>query len=168
MPLKYTFNQIQDAFMQKDCIIINQNYENQLSKLDYTASCGHNNQISFKLFLKGGGVKCKNCALDIPTYQSISSEFESKNCKLCYTKDEFEIYYKNNKQKLKYIASCGHSNEVCWKNFNSLNQGINCPSCVNKNTGIKLKELRNGENKKIPVKEAILIYAKWRFSRCCW
>ena len=146
MPVKYTYPQVQDTFMQNNCILISTNYENQLSKLDYIASCGHTNQINFKLFVKGAGKKCKSCALDLPTYESISSNFENKNCNLCYTKEEFENYYKNNKQKLKYIASCGHNNEVSWKNFNSLNQGINCPSCVNKNTGIKLKEYRTGEN----------------------
>jgi len=77
----------------------------------------------------------------------MSCYFESKNCKLSYTKDEFNNYYINNKQKLNYIASCGHENNVSWKNFQTLNQGINCPKCVNKNTGIKLKNLySNGNN----------------------
>jgi hypothetical protein len=53
----------------------------------------------------------------------------------------------NNKQKLKYIASCGHENEVSYKNFASLNQGTNCPSCVNINTGIILKKLRTGPDR---------------------
>jgi hypothetical protein len=147
MPVKYTYSHIQDTFIQNNCILISKNYENQLSKLEYIASCGHMNQINFKLFVKGAGKKCKSCALDLPTYESISSNFENKNCKLCYTKEEFENYYKNNKQKLKYIASCGHNNEVSWKNFNSLNQGIICPSCVNKNAGIKLKILYSNNNK---------------------
>ena len=45
--------------------------------------------------------------------------------------------YKLNKYKLKYIASCGHENNVSWQNFKCINQGINCPKCVNKNTVIK-------------------------------
>ena len=122
-------------------------YNNQLEKLEYTASCGHNNNISVKEILIGHGVKCKKCALKIPTYESMSSYFESKNCKLCYTNDEFNNYYINNRQKLNYIASCGHENNVSWKNFQSLNQGLNCPKCVNKNTGEKLKKFRVGNNK---------------------
>ena len=147
MPTKYTLEQVKNIFEQNKCSLKTETYENQLDKLNYIASCGHNNIISFKLFIKGNGRKCKNCALEIPTYELMSSQFENKNCKLWYTKEEFEKYYINNRQKLNYVASCGHQNEVCWKNFNGLNQGTNCPSCVNKNTGIKLKEFRTGDNK---------------------
>ena len=147
MPTKYTLEQVKNIFEQNNCLLKSETYDNQLGKLNYVATCGHTNTISLKLFLKGNGNKCKNCALDIPTYETIVSHFKNKDCQLCYTKEEFETYYINNKQKLTYIASCGHKNEVCWKNFNGLNQGTNCPSCVNKNTGIKLKEFRTGENK---------------------
>lgn len=147
MPVKYTYKQVQDIFSQKSCFLLTTIYKNQLEKLEYTASCGHNNNISVKEILKGHGIKCRNCALEIPTYESMTSYFESKNCKLSYTKNEFENYYINNKQKINYIASCGHENKVSWKNFRSINQGINCPKCVNKNTGEKLKEFRVGDNK---------------------
>lgn len=147
MPIKYTLEQVKNIFEQNKCSLISETYNNQLDKLNYAASCGHNNSICFKLFVKGTGRKCKNCALEIPTYEFLKSQFESKNCKLSYTKEEMEDFYVNNKQKLKYIASCGHDNEVSWKNFNGLNQGVNCPSCVDKNTGIKLKEFRTGDNK---------------------
>lgn len=147
MPTRYTYQQVQDIFSQRNCVLLSTSYKNQLEKLEYTASCGHNNNISVKEILIGHGIKCRNCALEIPTYESMSSYFESKNCKLNYTKEEFDCYYINNKQKLKYTASCGHENKVCWKNFKSLNQGINCPKCVNLHTGNKLKEYRVGENK---------------------
>jgi hypothetical protein len=147
MPIRYTHKQVQDIFSQRSCVLLSATYNNQLEKLEYTASCGHNNHISVKEILIGHGIKCRNCALEIPTYESMSSYFESKNCKLCYTKDEFNNYYVNNRQKLNYIASCGHENNVSWKNFQTLNQGINCPKCVNVNTGNKLKEFRVGDNK---------------------
>jgi hypothetical protein len=147
MPTKYTLEQVKNTFEQNKCSLTSETYDNQLGKLNYIALCGHNNTISFKSFVKGNGRKCKNCALEIPNYELIKSQFESKNCKFSYTKEEFEDYYVNNRQKLKYIASCGHENEVTWKNYNGLNQGTNCPSCVDKNTGIKLKEFRTGDNK---------------------
>jgi hypothetical protein len=147
MPTKYTLEQVRNIFEENKCSLITETYDNQLGKLTYLASCGHNNTISFKSFVNGKGRKCKNCALEIPSYELMKSQFESKNCKFSYTKEEFEDCYVNNRQKLKYIASCGHENEVTWKNYNGLNQGINCPSCVDKNTGIKLKEFRTGDNK---------------------
>lgn len=146
MPTKYTYTQVEQIFQQKGCLLQTTTYVNQLEKLNYVASCGHNNSISLKMFMRGNGIKCKSCALDFLTYEKTSNYFESKNCKLCYTKEEFESYYKKNTQKLKYIASCGHENNVCWKNFYSVNQGIQCPSCVNKNTGIKLQQLYSGKN----------------------
>ena len=147
MPTKYTLEQVKNIFEQNKCSLKTETYENQYDKLNYIASCGHNNIINLKSFLQSKGRKCKNCALEIPTFELMSSQFENKKCKLSYTKEEMEECYVNNKQKLKYIASCGHQNEVSWKNFNGLNQGINCPSCVDKNTGIKLKEFRTGDNK---------------------
>jgi hypothetical protein len=148
MPTKYTYKQVQDIFSQRSCTLVSKSYANQLEKLDYIASCGHNNKLSVKEILVGHGIKCRNCALEIPSYESISSYFESKNCKLCYTKDEFNSYYVNNKQKLNYIASCGHENKVSWQNFKSINQGIYCPKCVNINTGEKLKKFRALEDNK--------------------
>jgi hypothetical protein len=147
MPVRYTYQQVQDIFSQRSCILISQSYTNQLEKLEYIATCGHINHIPVKEILIGHGIKCRNCALEIPTYETISFYFESKNCKLCYTKEEFENYYINNKQKITYIASCGHENNVSWKNFKSINQGINCPKCVNKNASNQLKKLySNGNN----------------------
>lgn len=147
MPIKYTYKQVQDTFTQNKCILISEIYENQLSKLEYVASCGHTNCVIFKDFKNGVGLKCRNCALEIPTYEDVVKKFVDKNCIVTMSQDEFIQNYKNNNCKINYNASCGHENSVSYKNFTTLNQGINCPKCVNKNTGVKLKELRTGENK---------------------
>lgn len=147
MPTKYTLKQVQDTFTQKKCILLTQNYESQLCKLDYIASCGHTTCVVFKEFKNGVGVKCRNCALEIPTYEDVVKKFSDKGCNITITKEEFNEVYKNNNCKIKYNAICGHENIVSYKNFTTLNQGINCPKCVNKNIGIKLKEFRTGENK---------------------
>ena len=147
MPVKYTYTQVQDTFTQKKCILISEKYENQLGKLEYTASCGHNSCVIFKEFRNGVGIKCRNCALEIPTHESVVKKFLDKNCIVTMTKEEFIQNYKNNNCKIKYNASCGHENIVSYKNFTTLNQGINCPKCVNKNIGCKLKELYSNDNK---------------------
>jgi hypothetical protein len=118
-----------------------------LGKLEYIASCGHENNIMLKDFINGSGLKCRNCALEIPTYQDIINKFAEKNCIVIMTQEDFNTNYKNNTCKIQYTASCGHENSVSYKNFITLNQGINCPNCVNKNISIKLKEFRTGENK---------------------
>jgi len=147
MPAKYTYTQVLDFFAQHNCVLKSETYENQLGKLEYIASCGHQNVISFKEFLTGIGKKCRNCALEIPTYENIVTKFLDKNCVVTMTEEEFIQNYKNNNCKIKYTASCGHENTVRCKNFLTLNQGINCPKCVNVNTSIKLKELYSNDNK---------------------
>jgi hypothetical protein len=147
MPTKYTYKQVQYTFIQKKCVLISELYENQLSKLNYIASCGHENSVIFKEFINGVGIKCKNCALEIPQYIDVVKKFSDKGCSITMSKEEFHEIYKNNNCKIKYNAICGHENIVSYKNFTTLNQGLNCPKCVNKNTGMKLKEFRTGENK---------------------
>jgi len=147
MPTKYIYTQVQDIFTQHNCILKSEKYENQLGKLEYIASCGHNNCVTLKEFINGNGKKCRNCALEIPTYESVVKKFSDKNCIVTMNKEEFIQNYKNNNCKIKYNASCGHENIVSYKNFSTLNQGINCPRCVNINAGIKLKELYSNDNK---------------------
>jgi hypothetical protein len=89
MPQKYTYPQVQDTFLQNDCVLITQTYENQLGKLRYIASCGHENTTIFKEFRNGVGVKCRNCALEIPTYEYVVNKFSEKGCNVIMSKDEF-------------------------------------------------------------------------------
>ena len=147
MPPRYTYTQVQDIFTQHKCILISEKYENQLGKLEYTASCGHTHNISLKEFIYGIGIKCRNCALEIPTYEDVVKKFLDKNCLVTMTKEEFIANYKKNNCKIKYNPVCGHENNVSYKNFVTLNQGINCPKCVNKNTSCKLKKLYSNDNK---------------------
>ena len=147
MPIRYTYQEVKDAFTQKNCVLISETYENQLGKLECISSCGHHSCVNFKEFNNGRGIKCRNCALEIATYESVVQKFLDKNCVVTMTKEEFVENYKNNTSKITYNAACGHENSVRYKNFTTANQGINCPKCVNKNTGFKLKTLRTGDNK---------------------
>lgn len=145
MPTRYTLNQVISNFELNKCRLLDTEYKNQLQRLNYIASCGHPNTIQFKFFLNGHGIKCRACALEIPTFQTVGKMLLDKGCSISMTEEEFNETYVCNKSKIKYVASCGHLNAVSWKNFVALNQGIICPSCVNINTGIKLKELRRGD-----------------------
>ena len=153
MPTKYTFEQVKNKFDENNCILLDTQYINQLHILKYISSCGHENTKSFKEFLNGTGIKCRNCALEIPTYEEVVKIFQDKNCIVKMTKEEFSEKYQNSTCKINYNAVCGHENMVSLKNFKTLNQGISCPLCVNKNTGIKLKNLKEGDNKLSGIKQ---------------
>ena len=158
MPTRYLFEQVVTIFESNKCVLLDTTYTNQLQKLNYIATCGHTNSVSLKMFLIKKGIKCKPCALNLLTFQTIIKGLSDKGCDLAMTEEEFNIIYDdknkvNFESKISYIASCGHSNIVCWGNFVSLNQGIICPLCVNNNTGAKLKELRSGENKNSSIEQ---------------
>jgi hypothetical protein len=154
MPTRYTFQQVVSIFESNKCVLLDTKYTNQLQELNYIAICGHPNSTPLKTFLRGNCLKCRACALNIHTFQTISKAFSDKGCALSITEEEFNTNtFGNNKRKINYIALCGHSNSVALNNFISLNQGIQCPSCVNKNTGVKLKELRSGENKNSSIEQ---------------
>ena len=146
MPTRYTLEQVITIFESNKCVLLDTEYKNQLQQLNYIATCGHPNKVLLKIFLGGKCLKCRPCALGIPTFQIVTKTFSDKGCNVTMTKEEFNSSYTTNKSKINYTASCGHNNSVSWANFTGLNQGINCPLCVNINTGIKLKELRSGEN----------------------
>jgi len=153
MPIRYTLEQVGSFFQERQCLLLDTTYTNQLDKLNYIASCGHHNCISLKTFLKGNGSKCRQCAFEIPTYQTISKAFSDKGCCLALSEEEFVKVYKNNRSKLDYIAACGHPNSVSYSGFCSFDQGLNCLSCVKKNTGAKLKVLRSGDNKNSSIEQ---------------
>ncbi len=154
MPTRYTFQQVVAIFESNKCVLLDTKYTNQLQELNYIAICGHTNSTPLKTFLRGDCLKCRACALNIHTFKTISKAFSDKGCALSITEEEFNTNtFGNNKRKINYIALCGHSNSVALNNFISLNQGIQCPSCVNKNTGVKLKELRSGENKNSSIEQ---------------
>ena len=146
MPTKYTLEYVKKYFEENDCKLLETEYINQLQKLKYIASCGHNHIICFKSFLKKSGLKCRKCALRIITFKKAKKTLEDKDCKLLYTEEEFNENIKKVSDKIKYIAKCGHENKVCYNNFKTLNQGIYCPKCANKNSSLKLRNYHKKKN----------------------
>jgi len=147
MRQKYTIEKVTNIFLDRGCVLLEKKYINQYEKLNYIASCGHNNTTILNRYRNGAGTICRNCALKIPTYEEMYDEFKKKECILGITKNEFNIIYKNADTKIKYYAKCKHENLVTYNHFKNDNQGIYCPTCVCKNIGIKLKESRSGDNK---------------------
>ena len=155
MPKTYTIEQVQQIFSSKNCQLVTGEYTNQLQDLDYIATCGHKNKMKLKTFLRDHGHKCRCCTFDMSTYKDVCESFDEKGCTIIMNEEEFNKNFKNNTSKIEYVASCGHSNSVIYKNFKSLNQGISCPSCVSKSTGNILKELRSGENKNSSIEQEL-------------
>ena len=77
------------------------------------------------------------------SYESVASSFQSKNCKLLTTEEEYASLMQTRKiPKLKYVASCGHEHSVHFNVFKSRNTGVICPSCTSKKNG-EMKNIAN-------------------------
>jgi len=86
-------------------------------------------------------------------YKSIIEEFNTHNCKLLTTKEEYDkikSISKSQNYRLRYTASCGHDHTVFYNVFKSRGTGIVCPSCKNRKTGqIQKDKIINNEISKI-------------------
>jgi hypothetical protein len=122
MSTRYTYEQVFTIFESNKCVLLDTKYTNQIQKLNYIATCGHTNSISLKIYLRGNGLKCRQCALGIPTFQMVTKTFSDKGCNVTMTEEEFNTSYTTNKSKINYIALCGHNNIVSYSNFTTLNQ----------------------------------------------
>lgn len=83
------------------------------------------------------------------TFKDVDNCFKEKWCKLLISEEEFNKNKHFSIEKYKYIASCGHENEVWLNVYKNRNTGVVCPKCiVNTNTKIqkentKLNPLKN-------------------------
>jgi hypothetical protein len=53
MPARYTYEQVFTIFESNKTHLLDSKYINQLQKLNYIATCGHQNSITFKEILNG-------------------------------------------------------------------------------------------------------------------
>ena len=92
-------------------------------------------------------------------YESVVSSFQSKNCNLLTTEEEYASLTQTRKiPKLKYVASCGHEHSVHFNVFKSRNTGIICPSCTSKKYG----EMKNIANRLHPTPMSITHFIEER------
>ena len=64
------------------------------------------------------------------SYIDVYNIFNEKKCQFLMTREEFNKEKHIISEKYKYIAACGHENEVCLNAFRNRGRGINCPECA--------------------------------------
>lgn len=71
-------------------------------------------------------------------YKEVFNYFKFKNCCLLTNEEDYNLLIKIKKiPKLRYIASCGHENEVHFNIFKNRNTGVICSLCKTKENKIK-------------------------------
>lgn len=114
---------LQEEFQERGCTLLSQQYGGAKSTLEYIAQCGHRNTIPYYCFHRGQGTKCPKCAGGVrKTLDEVRVIFKGKGCELI-TKE-----YKWNRQKVEYIARCGHRHIIKASAFFE-GEGRLCPKC---------------------------------------
>lgn len=121
--IRYDYEFVFEAFANEGCTLLETSYTNCKQPLKFIAKCGHESHITFDNFLNSNKSKyCAECQeISHYTIEKIKKLFLKYDCEVLDT--EYIA-----KRKIRYVASCGHENEILLSKF--LNgQGKKCPAC---------------------------------------
>lgn len=120
----YTTDSVRELFREKGCELLTDTITSTTQDLDYICKCGHRNTIQLYRFKRGQGIECPTCVGNKKkTIDEVSGFFEKNGC-ILLTKE-----YKWNRQKVDYIAQCGHRHTIKVSAFYE-GEGRKCPACV--------------------------------------
>lgn len=129
--LRFSIDKVRSIFEQEGCHLLSKEYKNCDSRLEYIARCGHKNTTTLYDFKIGCSRICTNCQnIKNGKARALSEEdvrqyFEDNGCHI------IECNYKNNRSKIRYIATCGHEHITDFTHFQQ-GKGLLCTDCLNK------------------------------------
>lgn len=120
---KLSYNFVYNYFESKGCHLLEKNYINNNTKMNYICFCGEASSIKFSDFQNGN--RCKNCGLKnkktvLLSYDYIKDFFAEHGCTLLTKK------YTGNTQKLNFICKCGL---ISLTTFNAFMYSKRCKNC---------------------------------------
>jgi len=128
--LEYSY--VEKYFAAHGCELLESEYKNARTKMQYRCSCGNISSIVFDSFRRGN--RCKKCGSRRAakkqrlTHEEVSLFFESQGCEL------LDIY-KDSRTPMVYRCVCGNISKI---NANNFRRGKRCQEC--------LREKRSGPN----------------------
>ncbi len=122
---KLTFEYVRNYFKEQGCELLEKEYINNCTNMEYRCSCENINKIRFNHFKRGK--RCKKCGKNEEhTLKYVQNYFKEQGCEL------LETEYINCKTKMKYKCSCGDISNI---SFNNFRKGHRCYKCgLNKNS----------------------------------
>lgn len=146
MNKKYTIEEVRKIFENYNCKLITNEYKDNKQPLEIIASCGHKHICKLNVFMSAKHKTCNACAIKLRAknkkipYEKVKEEFENRGCKLLSKE------YMNKRNKLDYIASCGHKDSITFKNFENRKYNV-CTKCARsgENNGMYKKEKTDEE-----------------------
>ncbi len=127
MPRKYTYEEVKEIFNKASCKLLEKEYKNSTTLMNYTCNCGNQSKIRLGDF--NTGIRCKKCGREKIKktqsfdYEYVKNYFEDQSCKLLSKE------YKNNRTKLDYMCSCANKSSIT---FDSFKAGHRCKICGRK------------------------------------
>jgi hypothetical protein len=134
MSKKHTYEYIYNYFKEKDCKLLETEYINAQTKMQFECKCGNKSLIRFNDFKNSGG--CRKCGIiksnnsKRHTYEYIYNFFKENGCEL------LESEYKNTDTKMKYRCCCGNVSLI---RFDTFKNGHRCYTCGIKKISINKK-----------------------------
>jgi len=131
--VKLTYEFVRNFFEEQGCEMLDTEYKNARTHINYRCTCGNVSKIIFDSFRRGH--RCSKCASvknrkkQTFSYQYVFDCFKDRGCEL------LEDAYINAQTKMRYRCSCGRINSV---KFNNFQQGKGCWEC-----GIKKRSGKN-------------------------
>lgn len=126
MTKKLSYDYVFNCFKEKDCMLLEVEYVNNHTNMQYICECGNEDKITWNAFQYGQ--RCSICKsrkiseIKKYSFDYIKKYFEEKECVL------LENEYINSHIPMKYICECGNKAEI---NFNNFQQGKRCWICRN-------------------------------------
>lgn len=112
---KHTYEYVREIFEKAGCILLDDAYVNNETKLNYVCTCGNQSSIKFQNFIMGK--RCYECRSEkisesskLP-YEYVKMFFEDNGCTLISTE------YKNLPSSLRYICKCGRESISSFATF---------------------------------------------------
>jgi len=122
---KYSFEYVYNYFKDQGCKLIEKEYVNMVTKMNYICNCKNINKITFIDFKSGR--RCKKCGIKklskskTFTFEYVYNYFKDQGCKL------IEKEYVNSDIKMKYRCNCGKIHRISFVKFK---QGQRCNKCA--------------------------------------
>jgi hypothetical protein len=120
MRKRHTLESVKQYFKEHGCELLEEEYKNNSTKMEYKCSCGNISEITLGNFQ--AGKRCQKCGgKEKHTLEYVKQYFKDKKCEL------LETEYINSKTKMKYMCSCGNNSEIIFSNFL---KGCKCQKCA--------------------------------------
>ncbi len=143
---KLTFEVVYNYFKEHNCLLLETEYIDNQTPMEYICECNRPSKIRFGEFKKG--TRCYECGIKKSrekqsfTYKYVYNYFLEHNCLL------LEKEYKNNHTKMEYKCDCGNPN-ICKITFKKFKIGQRCKICKIKKRYLNYNpDLTNEERKK--------------------